>query len=491
MKGRNKNNKSEEKIDKAFLYLVKMPSNNDITVCASKNRLEKGEKVIYSTRFGLDLGVVVGSANNFVLGSRGRKYTPGKTCVCGACRFGHLESKADPDLVYMADPPEFRFAKYNGQITLAQGDEKSDNWDGLHSGANGGDVSENASGKNETLGLERKEDVKSPSDEKAAASIKVSSQGKSAADAASSLCEKCVHEADDAFIQADMGEEGAKVTSGKKVDLDAASRSGDAATVKDDSEFARQADVDSRADFGFGSLRRDEEMMEVDGDVEYIERIASAEEIQRYEENEERSVQAARICKQKIAERGLDMKLVNVHFLLCEPKALFFFSAEDRVDFRELVRDLVSIFKMRIELRQIGVRDESRLLGGIAVCGRDFCCHSVFDKLKPVTIKMAKDQDLSLNSTKISGPCGRLLCCLSYENDFYTEEKASYPVEGTKIQIGEYFFRVVENNILTKKTKLASEEGGDVVIDRRELVFHPEGEYWSVSQKFMKEFLSE
>ena len=153
------------------------------------------------------------------------------------------------------------------------------------------------------------------------------------------------------------------------------------------------------------------------------------------------------------------MKLVHVHYLLEEPKILFFFTAESRVDFRELVKDLVGIFKTRIELRQIGVRDESRVLGGLGVCGRAYCCHAVSDNLKPVSIKMAKDQNLSLNSMKISGSCGRLLCCLAYEHLFYSEQRRLIPSEGTKINWDGTMWKVTEVNVVMGKVKLNTDEG--------------------------------
>ena len=164
-----------------------------------------------------------------------------------------------------------------------------------------------------------------------------------------------------------------------------------------------------------------------------IVRIATEEDLTRFHENKAREAEAFSQCRQKIHQHKLDMKLVSAHYLLDEAKILFFFTADARVDFRELVKDLVTVFKTRIELRQIGVRDESRVLGGIGVCGRAYCCHSITDKLKPVSIKMAKVQNLSLNSMKISGPCGRLLCCLSYEFDTYSEERKRLPGEGYKI----------------------------------------------------------
>jgi cell fate regulator YaaT (PSP1 superfamily) len=153
------------------------------------------------------------------------------------------------------------------------------------------------------------------------------------------------------------------------------------------------------------------------------------------------------------------MKLVSVHYLLDEPKILFFFTAENRVDFRELVKDLVAIFRMRIELRQIGVRDESRVVGGLGVCGRGYCCNMVSDKLKPVSIKMAKDQNLSLNSMKISGPCGRLLCCLAYEHTFYSEQRRLIPQEGCRISYDGDFWKVSEVNIAAGKISLGAEDG--------------------------------
>jgi len=190
-----------------------------------------------------------------------------------------------------------------------------------------------------------------------------------------------------------------------------------------------------------------------------IVRIASEEDIEVYRKNLEKEAEALDICRQKVKKHNLDMKLVSAHYLVDEPKILFFFTADARVDFRELVKDLVSVFKMRIELRQIGVRDESRVLGGLAVCGRNYCCNGITDKLNPVSIKMAKEQNLSLNSMKISGPCGRLLCCLSYEYDFYREVKSKLPQEGSRVRVGNDEFKVTDVNILVKKIHLQSRDG--------------------------------
>ena len=193
--------------------------------------------------------------------------------------------------------------------------------------------------------------------------------------------------------------------------------------------------------------------------VTMIERIATAEDLSKADFNKNQEDEAFNICRTKINEHKLEMKLVSVHYLLEEPKILFFFTAESRVDFRELVKDLVNIFKTRIELRQIGVRDESRVLGGLGVCGRAYCCHSVSDKLKPVSIKMAKDQNLSLNSMKISGPCGRLLCCLAYEHLFYGEQRRLIPSEGTRINWEGSLWKITEVNVILGKLKLSNDDG--------------------------------
>ncbi len=193
-----------------------------------------------------------------------------------------------------------------------------------------------------------------------------------------------------------------------------------------------------------------------------IERIASAEDLEKVAHNRTLEEEAFAIAKTKIASHRLDMKLVSVHYLLEDPKILFFFTADNRVDFRELVKDLVAIFHARIELRQIGIRDEARVLGGLGICGNGYCCHAVSDKLKPVSIKMAKDQNLSLNSMKISGPCGRLLCCLAYEHCFYCEQRRTSPQEGARVFCNGLMWRVIEVNVLTGKLKLAAEDGSQM-----------------------------
>ena len=156
-------------------------------------------------------------------------------------------------------------------------------------------------------------------------------------------------------------------------------------------------------------------------------RIATKSDILIYEENKRKEKEAEVICLEKIAEHQLEMKLVDVEYTFDNNKLLFYFTAEGRVDFRELVKSLASIFRTRIELRQIGIRDETKLIGGLGVCGRPFCCKKFLDDFVQVSIKMAKEQNLSLNSQKISGACGRLMCCLRYEHELYEEELAKLP----------------------------------------------------------------
>lgn len=354
----------------AYLYLVKAPSSNDVSVCASDSIYYPGTHVVAPTKYGLDMGIVIGNASDI----EGQNYKQGCPCVRGACHFGPTNPIEDQDLVAWGEP--------------------------------------------ETLG-------EAPSFEFS--------------------YEKGIPEEKDIEY--------------------------------DESEL-------------WDSAYKKPELMDVDGDIPWISHMATPEEIKRFNDNVEEEKNAIAVCKEKISKQKLEMKLVAAHFLLCEPKVLFFFTAEERVDFRELVKDLVAVFKMRIELRQIGVRDEARVLGGLSVCGRDFCCHCVSDKLDPVTIKMAKEQNLSLNSMKISGPCGRLLCCLSFENEFYVTEKQSYPQEGTKLKVGQEFVKVSEINILTKKVTVIGEEGQSFPIPREEIYFSDKNERWEVSRSFQEEFLS-
>ncbi|GLY12823.1 stage 0 sporulation family protein [Bacillus badius] len=168
------------------------------------------------------------------------------------------------------------------------------------------------------------------------------------------------------------------------------------------------------------------------------------------EENKAAAAEAFDICCQKITEHKLDMKLVDVEYTFDRNKVIFYFTADGRVDFRELVKDLAAIFRTRIELRQIGVRDEAKMLGGIGPCGRMLCCSTFLGDFEPVSIKMAKDQNLSLNPTKISGLCGRLMCCLKYENDEYEAAKELLPDVGTKVNTPHGAGKVIGLNILER-----------------------------------------
>lgn len=214
-------------------------------------------------------------------------------------------------------------------------------------------------------------------------------------------------------------------------------------------------------------------------DIVTIERKATEADLKKREELIKKEKEAFPIFKEKVEFHKLDMKLVETHFIFDEPKALFFFSSENRVDFRELVKDLVSVFKMRIELRQIGVRDEARIVGGLGVCGRPFCCHSVSDKLRPVSIKMAKEQNLSLNSMKISGQCGRLLCCLANEYDWYNETRKNLPSEGVHIFYDGNNFRITEVNPVTGMVRMSGEDGRVLEVNTKR--FYRDGNKWKIN----------
>ncbi|MCE4995768.1 PSP1 domain-containing protein [Staphylococcus xylosus] len=179
-----------------------------------------------------------------------------------------------------------------------------------------------------------------------------------------------------------------------------------------------------------------------------IVRHATDKDLSQYEQNEKDAEEAMTLCKNTIQQQSLEMRLVNCEFTLDKSKVIFNFTSDERVDFRKLVKVLAQKLKTRIELRQIGVRDEAKLLGGIGPCGRSLCCATFLGDFEPVSIKMAKDQNLSLNPTKISGACGRLMCCLKYENDYYEEARAQLPDVGEAIQTPEGNGKVIGLNIL-------------------------------------------
>lgn len=189
-------------------------------------------------------------------------------------------------------------------------------------------------------------------------------------------------------------------------------------------------------------------------DIKPIIHRATDSELQQDEKNKQDAKEALRIGKNKIREHKLEMKLVDVEYTFDRSKMIFQFTADGRIDFRELVKDLAAIFRTRIELRQIGVRDEAKILGGIGPCGRQLCCSTFLGDFVPVSIKMAKDQGLSLNPTKISGLCGRLMCCLNYENDEYEAAKKELPDFGTEILTPDGKGRVVGLNLLSRVIKV-------------------------------------
>ena len=183
-------------------------------------------------------------------------------------------------------------------------------------------------------------------------------------------------------------------------------------------------------------------------------RIANDEDIKKHNENKSKEEEALKICTEKIWEHGLMMKLIDVEYTFDNNKVIFYFTADGRVDFRDLVKDLATIFKTRIELRQIGVRDEAKMIGGLGPCGRSMCCSTFLGDFASVSIKMAKEQNLSLNPTKISGICGRLMCCLNYEQSTYEDIRKELPKVGSIVKTSEGTGEVIQNNIVKESVKV-------------------------------------
>ncbi len=202
-------------------------------------------------------------------------------------------------------------------------------------------------------------------------------------------------------------------------------------------------------------------------------RIATEEDDRHEAENSKKEREAFRICQEKIKKHGLEMKLIDCEYTFDNSKVLFYFTADGRIDFRELVKDLASVFRTRIELRQVGVRDETKILGGIGVCGRALCCHSYLTDFVPVSIKMAKEQNLSLNPVKISGVCGRLMCCLKNEEEVYEELNRSLPYVGDTVETGDGLRGEVNSvNILKQMVKVVV----DLPNDEKEIREYPAAE---------------
>ena len=224
--------------------------------------------------------------------------------------------------------------------------------------------------------------------------------------------------------------------------------------------------VETARGLEFGTICRERTSVdesELVAPLKSIIRIATDEDRQKHEQNLAKKDEALRICQEKIEAHGLEMKLIDVEYTFDNSKVVFYFTADGRVDFRELVKDLASVFRMRIELRQIGVRDEAKMIGGVGSCGRGLCCNTWLRDFEPVSIKMAKVQNLSLNPTKISGICGRLMCCLKYENDIYNELKKGMPNVGERVKTPDGLGVVTDVNILENlvRTRLVLEEASE------------------------------
>ena len=194
-------------------------------------------------------------------------------------------------------------------------------------------------------------------------------------------------------------------------------------------------------------------------------RIATNEDIEKHFKNKDKEKDAFDICLKKIQEHGLTMKLIDVEYTFDNNKVIFYFTADGRVDFRDLVKDLATIFKTRIEFRQIGVRDEAKMLGGLGPCGRPMCCSSFLGDFASVSIKMAKEQNLSLNPTKISGICGRLMCCLNYEQSTYEDIRKRMPKVGSIVKTSEGTGEVFSNNIVKESIKVKLKKGEEEVLE--------------------------
>jgi cell fate regulator YaaT (PSP1 superfamily) len=239
-----------------------------------------------------------------------------------------------------------------------------------------------------------------------------------------------------------------------------------------------------------GEIAMENRQISDDGIVQPLKkliRVATKEDLKKLAENNAKEKTAFNICLKKIAAHKLEMKLVDVEYTFDNSKILFYFTADGRVDFRELVKDLASVFRTRIELRQIGVRDEAKMLGGLGICGRPFCCSTFLGGFQPVSIKMAKEQGLSLNPVKISGTCGRLMCCLKYEQEAYQDLLRSTPSVNSVVMTPDGKGTVVDLNMLTgilqvrldsapeaapklfKAAQVKLIKGGQVSIDRSEL----------------------
>jgi cell fate regulator YaaT (PSP1 superfamily) len=226
---------------------------------------------------------------------------------------------------------------------------------------------------------------------------------------------------------------------------------------------------------------------EIVAPLKKVVRIVTDEDKLRHDDNKTKEKEAFDLCLRKITEHSLPMKLIDVEYTFDNSKIIFYFVADGRIDFRELVKDLAAVFRTRIELRQIGVRDESKMVGGLGPCGRSMCCSSFLGDFEPVSIKMAKEQNLSLNPTKISGVCGRLMCCLNYEQQTYENIRSKTPTVGSTVKTKDGQGEVVENNILLEMVKVRVRVNPDEV----EIRIYPIEEITLVSGGFEHTNISE
>ena len=227
--------------------------------------------------------------------------------------------------------------------------------------------------------------------------------------------------------------------------------------------------VESDRGLDYGEVLSGEELIPDKGipqkTLRKIIRVATSNDIEKIDRNRKTAKEAIKTCNKKIAERNLNMKLIDAELSFDCSKIIFYFSAEERVDFRDLVKDLAKIFKARIELKQVGVRDEAKMFGGFGQCGRELCCARFLKDFEPVTIKMAKDQNLPLNPTKISGVCGRLMCCLSYEHKCYKESAKGLPKISQRVKTKDGQGKIVDVNYLKRIAVAELEDGRHVKID--------------------------
>lgn len=204
-------------------------------------------------------------------------------------------------------------------------------------------------------------------------------------------------------------------------------------------------------------------------DTRKIIRKANWNDMERQRKNRDRENEAFQYCFARIKERNLDMKLINVEYLHDASKAIFYYTAEQRVDFRDLVKDLAHRLHTRIEMKQVGVRDEAKMIGGLGNCGRRLCCSTFLSDFTPVSVRMAKDQNLAMNPAKVSGVCGRLMCCLAYEYDTYEDMLKNFPKKGKWVMSPKGRVKIVDINIFTKKAQVVMEDGMELILDVEDL----------------------